>query len=172
MIPGPYPDEQGVIARLPCSPIRRIMGAVFLALPGIILIWLAVTRSESTVLVTAFSALVGFAMVWGSWRVWTATQNGLVLTEDGLFDDTGRSICPLAEIERVESGILAIKPSGGFVLHLFNPAPPGWVPGLWWRRGRRLGVGGSVNARMAKAMSEAIAMLVLRRNDHEREKAE
>ncbi|MEM9049100.1 MAG: hypothetical protein AAGC92_10305 [Pseudomonadota bacterium] len=162
------PDAAGVIARLPCSPARRVLATMFLAFPGIVLLWLAVSRGEASLLTTIITTVVGLAMVWGAWQVWTATQGGLVLTETGLYDQDGRTICPLREIERVESGILALKPSGGFVLHLANAAPAGWVPGLWWRRGKRLGIGGSVNARMAKTMSEAIAMLVLRRNNHER----
>ncbi|MEL6234965.1 MAG: hypothetical protein AAFR46_11200 [Pseudomonadota bacterium] len=162
---GVDPDDGQVIARLPCSPTRRAMGVVFLALPGCILIWLALTRTAETALVTLASLAVGAAMVWGAWRVWRATEGGLVLTHAGLHDDSGTLLCPLSQIERVESGILAFKPSGGFLLHLAEPAPWGWVPGLWWRRGRRLGIGGSVNARQAKAMSEAIAMLVMRRKD-------
>ena len=30
----------------------------------------------------------------------------------------------------------------------------GWAPGVWWRFGRRLGVGGSVSGFEAKAMAE------------------
>lgn len=159
--------QEKVLARLACSPARRVLAAIFLALPGAILIWIAASSAEGSAVVRALSAALGAAALWGAWRVWGATMGEIVLTEAGLFDQTGRLLCPIGEIERVESGILAFKPSGGFMLRLARPAPPGWVPGLWWRRGRRMGVGGSVNARQAKAMAETIAVMVLRREQGE-----
>ncbi|MBL4559156.1 MAG: hypothetical protein JKP98_25190 [Rhodobacteraceae bacterium] len=71
---------------------------------------------------------------------------------------------PIAEIERVDRGALAFKPSGGFVLHLAAPGTAGWAPGLWWRVGRRLGVGGATNPMEGRAMADIIAVRIALRD--------
>jgi len=34
-----------------------------------------------------------------------------------------------------------IKPTNGFVVRARNSMPAAWTPGIWWRLGRRIGVG-------------------------------
>ena len=69
----------------------------------------------------------------------------------------GPCALPLDEIARVERGTFAFKPSNGFVIRLNAPAARVWAPGLWWRFGKRLGVGGVTPAGQGKAMADVIA---------------
>jgi hypothetical protein len=67
------------------------------------------------------------------------------------------------EIKRVERGALAFKPSNGFLLTLEQPQPRAWVPGLWWRVGRRVGIGGITPAGEGRYMADQIAFRLSQR---------
>jgi len=41
--------------------------------------------------------------------------------------------------------------------------PRAWSPGMWWRMGRRVGIGGTVAAGPAKFMAEQIALRIATR---------
>ncbi len=87
------------------------------------------------------------------------TKAKAVLLEDGrLFDDSGTEICHLDDVAEIEKGLHLFKPSSGFVLKLKEKQQTGWSPGLWWRIGHRVGVGGATPGRRAKAMADAIVM--------------
>lgn len=102
------------------------------------------------------------AVFWVAWRLWQATERRLVLTEEALVEEAPdgtreRELCRLDEIVRVERGTFAFKPSNGFVIRLKAPATRVWAPGLWWRFGKRIGVGGVTPAGQGKAMADVIA---------------
>jgi hypothetical protein len=63
----------------------------------------------------------------------------------------------------VERGAFAFKPSNGFLVRLDKPLGRGWAPGLWWRLGRLLGVGGVTSASQSKAMAEILSLELARR---------
>ena len=68
------------------------------------------------------------------------------------------------DIARVERGAFALRPSNGFLLHLHAPGPRAWAPGLWWRLGRRLGVGGVTAAGQSKGMAEILTAMLVERD--------
>jgi hypothetical protein len=51
-----------------------------------------------------------------------------------------------------------MKPSNGFTVVMETKQPRAWAPGLWWRVGRRVGVGGVTGASQTKFMAEQIAL--------------
>ncbi|GIX13641.1 MAG: hypothetical protein KatS3mg118_1600 [Paracoccaceae bacterium] len=157
---------QDIVARGPTiapSPVRRAVTTGLIAATGLLMIWLGARGLAASPAAGGATLALGIAALVAARAVWRGMRGALILTPQGLTDDRGRMICPLAEIERVDTGILSLRPSGGFLLHLARPAPPGWVPGLWWRRGRRMGVGGAVARAEARAMAEAIAAMVASR---------
>jgi hypothetical protein len=136
-----------------------------LGLLGAILLWVALATPPSAPGWSLFLLAFGAVAIFGGWRLWQATAPGLVLTGDGLVDTTGRTIARLDEIVAVERGMLAFKPSNGFLLRLSRPAPRHWSPGLWWRLGRRVGVGGVTGAGETRAMADLIALALAERSD-------
>jgi hypothetical protein len=135
-----------------------------LGLLGAILLWIALAAPPAApgwrIFLLAFGALGWF----GAWRLWKATGPALVLTGDRLADSTGRTVARLDEIEGVERGMLAFKPSNGFLLRLSRPGTRHWSPGLWWRLGRRVGVGGVTGAGETRAMADLIALALAERD--------
>lgn len=80
-----------------------------------------------------------------------------------LTDDSGVELCRLEEIETVERGFVLLKPSTGFLITLKAPRPFAWAPGLWWRWGRKIGVGGATSRAAGKMMAEAISLALAQR---------
>lgn len=105
-------------------------------------------------LLALFAATIGW---FGQALLFTKAR--AVILEDGrLFDDSGVEICHLDDVEELEKGLHLFKPSSGFVLKLKSKQETAWSPGLWWRIGHRVGVGGATPGRRAKAMADAILM--------------
>ena len=152
------PDENGVLMEIGAAPARRgaAVGAVYLA--GGLLVWLGATSGAVVVVALGAGGLVVAEILRRSSRVWIS------LTEEGLFDSRGVKIATWDEIAGIERGSFALKPSNGFGLRLRERAPRAWVPGIWWRIGRRVGVGGVLPPRPTRFMAEDMALRLAERD--------
>ncbi len=101
----------------------------------------------------------GFAFL-AAHSIYKTRDKSISLTQEGLFDETGHRLCSIQKIASVDRSFSAFKPSNGFVLRLKEPMDRAWVPGLWWRYGKSLGVGGITSPSHAKAMANAIELLL------------
>lgn len=63
----------------------------------------------------------------------------------------------------VDRGVFAFKPSNGFLVRTRDGAPAAWVPGIWWRRGRSIGIGGLIPAHQTKLVAEVLSVELARR---------
>jgi hypothetical protein len=156
-------DEEIIIALRP-APARRAIGAAIVAALGALLIWLALVAPPASALWLVFLIGLGALALWGAWRMWLATGSAVELTEGGLRDSDGTLIAAFDEIEAIDRGMFAFKPSNGFLLRLGRPGPRAWRPGLWWRAGRRVGVGGLTPRGAGRAMADAIQIRLAARD--------
>ena len=153
------PDEDGIYAQVQASPSRRILAYLIQFGLGALLIYVTLALPPALpwmILMLGF----GVMMLWQAERMRRATQVTLELTDRELRDSTGTVLARIDEIRSVERGTFAFKPANGFSLVLHNKKPRAWLPGLWWRFGRRVGVGGVTNAGQSKFMAERISMMV------------
>ncbi len=148
------------LARLDAGSARRGVAAGLVAGAGGALMIAANDVAGGAGLVLAVLGGVGVVMAAVLWR---ASAGHVVLTEQGLFDHAGTCLAKLAEIDAVTAAPFAFKPSNGFTLMLNTPQTRLWVPGLYWRYGRRLGIGGVPAGQAARAMAERIAALIAQR---------
>lgn len=153
-------DKGRVIARLYPSAPRRAFGTGILVALGVLVLWIAVATPPQALGWRLFMLAGGAAAIWGAVRMWQATACGLELTGTELREDGGRVLARLSEVRDVSRGPLAFKPSNGFLLTLDRPGARVWAPGLWWRVGRRVGVGGVTSRDEARFMAETIASLI------------
>mgnify|MGYP003631041448 FL=1 len=155
------PDENGVFVSVSSSPMRRIFACTVIYGLGVLLIYVALVRPNG---VWVF-VLLGFGVVvlLLAERLRQATKLVIELTQTQLRDSQGRVLADIADVVSVERGAFAMKPSNGFSLVLREKAPRAWVPGMWWRMGRRVGVGGTTGAGPAKFMAEQIAFRIANR---------
>lgn len=151
------------IAQLRVKGPRRIAAIGALVLLGALVLALATTEGLAPLgrlVLVAVSALA----LYGAYSVAQATREDLVLTHAGLSDGAGRVIAPMENIEAVELGLFAVKPPSGFAIKLKSPMAFGWAPGVWWRLGRRVGVGGAIAAADAKALAQVMALAIADRD--------
>lgn len=156
--------QRQILARLEASTPRRVLGGTTLAGMGVFLASLAVAwPPEALVARVALFALAVLSL-WAAWRLWHATRQVLELDENELREAGGRVLARIDDIEGIARGAFAIKPSNGFTLRLASSGGFAWAPGLWWRMGRQLGIGGVTGAQQTKMMAEAIHGLILLRD--------
>ena len=151
------------LAMLRPSPFRRVVAAgILLALAGLFA-WVALAQPlDGAAWRVGFLALAGGAL-WMAARGWRGTDAVLILDREGLRQEDGTVVAPMTAILSVDRGAFAFKPSGGFLLRLTDPMPRHWTPGLWWRLGRRVGVGGVTGAGEGKAMADILSAHLVQR---------
>ncbi|MGB7320654.1 MAG: hypothetical protein WA822_03495 [Albidovulum sp.] len=153
-------DDSRVVAVIAPSMPRRIFAAGVLGLLGVILELLAFLRPPASAPLQLLLICLGVVALAVCARIWRASGQGLVLTPTALRDSDGRLVADVALIAQVERGIFAFKPSNGFLLTMQKKQPRAWAPGLWWRFGRRVGVGGAISGAEGRAMADAISALI------------
>lgn len=155
-------DDTQIIARVSATPARRVIGVGTLAALGGLLLWLLVAEPPAEIHWQAVLLVLGVAALWMAQQMWRATARDLILTEEGLSDSSGAVLARVEQIAKVDRSMFAMKPSNGFLIQLNEKQPRGWQPGLWWRMGKRVAVGGVTAGRDTKPMADALSMLVAR----------
>ncbi len=125
---------------------------------GAMLVYLSVAAPPQTLVLRIFILGLGIVSLVMADLIRRATDTDIVLTPEGLRDGRGRMLCPMDNIASVERGPFALKPSNGFAVLMKTAPGRAWQPGLWWRLGRRLGVGGVTPGAQGKYMADVIAM--------------
>jgi len=161
--PGRGGDSDEVLARLPASPGRRAFGVGMQAVLGAILLWTALAHPPEALGWLAFLLGAAALALYAAKAMWDATAVEIVLTRSGIYEAGGREIARLDNIASVDRGLFAFKPSNGFLLRLHAPVGRVWAPGLWWRMGRRVGVGGVTPGGQGRAMADIVSALLMER---------
>jgi len=158
------PDE--ILIGVDASPIRRLIGVMALLALCAIVLWHGYQRYSDSGegLITMLIALAG---IYGALRFWQSSSIGLVLTPTELRETGGRQVVRVADITSVNREAFGIiKPTNGFVIVTRESLPAAISPGIWWRLGRRIGIGGLTGAGEGKAMAELLQeMLKWRQTD-------
>jgi hypothetical protein len=149
-------DPDTILLAVTPSASRRALGAGSLAALGVILVSVGFEAQALWSLVFLVCAILAFV---GAWSLWKSTADSIELTETHLRTSSGRILTPVANVAGVDRGVFAFKPSNGFLVKLKDPIGKGWSPGLWWRRGRYLGVGGVLPGGQTRAMAEILTAL-------------
>lgn len=157
------PDQDGVYARVEASPMRRTSAVTLLFALGGLLLYVALIGGATALFTLGLIGGGGLA-IWLGTSLFRATAGGLYLTADALCDAKGRVLAKVDDMQAVERGAFAFKPSHGFVVVLKHKAGRAWAPGLWWRMGRRLGIGGVLPSGQTKFMAEVIATWIALRD--------
>lgn len=143
------------------SEIRRPEAMRWLVLAALVAVAflcgaVAASSVERSPLTTALTAVAGLGALAVARVLLFDKATRVIFDGARLADDAGAEICRLEEIEKLERGFALFKPSSGFVVVLKAPRERGWAPGLWWRAGRRIGIGGATSSRAGRNMADAI----------------
>lgn len=157
------PDKDGVYAVVHASQGRRIFGYGVLFALGALVIYTTLAHPPALHWMV-FMLVFGISVLVLAERLRRATTMTITLTADALTDSSGTVLAKVADIQSVNRGAFALKPSNGFNLVMNEKAPRAWAPGLWWRSGRRVGVGGATAAGQSRYMAEQIAILIQKKS--------
>jgi hypothetical protein len=152
-----------VIGTVSASMGRRVLGIASLALLGVLLIYVCFTQPPAA-LGQFFLLLTGAGALWIAEKMRRATSAVIELTATELRNSSGEVICLLDDVESIDRGFFAFKPSNGFLLKTKSSGARAWHPGLWWRAGRRIGIGGMTPGHQTKFVSEIIAATIAQRD--------
>ncbi|KAJ02493.1 hypothetical protein PM02_13520 [Sulfitobacter mediterraneus] len=158
-----FKDNDEVLATVQASSGRRFLGVVSLGILGVLLIYIAMVRSPGWEW-QLFLVGIGAAALWMAQAMWRATASAVELTPLVLRDADGTVIAEVADIVGMDRGFFAFKPSNGFLLKVGSGSTRNWRPGLWWRFGRRIGIGGMTPGSQTKFMSEIISAMMATRD--------
>ena len=156
-------DSSGVIATVRASAGRRLLGIGSLWGLAFLVFYLGLTQSPA-VGWQAFLFALGGCAVWLAELMRRATAHGLELTRTELRSTDGTTLALVKEMTGLDRGMFAFKPSNGFLLTVDRKEPVTWRPGMWWRLGKRIGVGGMTPAPQTKFMAEMISAMMAERD--------
>lgn len=151
-----------VLATVTASALRRWLGVGMTGFVAFVCLWACLTNPPNGVTLLVLLG-IGIFAAWMGYRLWHATIHPLILTEDELRSGDGTVLVRVDDIELMDRGFFAFKPTHGFLLRTKTKEPNVWRPGMWWRMGRRIGVGGVTPGRESKFMSEVLATLIAKR---------
>ena len=153
-------DMNEILATVTVSAPRRWLALGMLALLGVLLVHFGFSAPPESLLLQVFVIALGIASMALAVKMHRGTSSTVELTRAGLRDGDGTVMAPIEMIERVDRGAFAFKPSNGFMLRLSKGQGRVWRPGLWWRLGRRVGVGGVTPGNQTKVMAEILQVLI------------
>ncbi|SHJ39436.1 hypothetical protein SAMN05444000_10848 [Shimia gijangensis] len=153
-----------ILATVSASAPRRWLGVGVMALLGALLLYVAFAIPPGKFLWQAFLVVLGLAALALAEKTRRATERVIELTAEGLRDSAGEMVASIEQIDRIERGTFAMKPSNGFLVRLKTPRARRWLPGLWWATGRRVGIGGVTPGSQTKFMAQMLEAMLAERN--------
>ena len=153
-----------VIATIQASPGRRILGIGSLWVLSLMVIYVGIVRPPA-IGWQLFLFALGGGSIWIAEKMRRATALTLELTTADLRDSSGTVLARTDDIQSLDRGMFAFKPSNGFLLRLSSSEGRAWRPGLWWRLGNRVGVGGMTPGHQAKFMAEILSAMIAERSE-------
>ena len=155
--------SEEVIAVIEASAPRRLLAVCMQVAMGGMLIYFALALPNAFGW-RAFLLLFGIAWFVLAAKMNSAAKMRLELTETSLRDNAGEELASMDDVRSVSRGMFAFKPSNGFTLVLKDSKGPArWRPGLWWRFGSRVGIGGVTAGSQTKPAAQMIEAIVAQR---------
>lgn len=153
-------DSDEILERITPNTARRVFATGSLGSLGALLLWLAMNNPPVDIGFLVLLLAIGAGSLWLSWTLWQASSVVLELTREELREHGGRLIARIDNIDKVDRGFFAFKPAAGFRLSLRERMPSVYAPGLWWRRGRMVMVGGVTSNVQSKAVADLISIRI------------
>ncbi|MEO9819635.1 MAG: hypothetical protein ABJQ34_08690 [Paracoccaceae bacterium] len=157
-------NSEEILAVVHPSLGRRVLGLASLWGLGLLVFYLTLSEDHAfgwQVLLLA----IGAGTIYLAELMRRSTGLRIELTKTGVKDSSGRILAEVSNIQSIDKGTFAFKPSNGFLITCKTKAPRVWAPGLWWRNGRRVGIGGITAAPQTKFMAEILSAMIAERDN-------
>ena len=149
-----------ILVNLEVSQGRRLVSVLAIAGLGLTLLYIAAVYPPTIIPALFALIVIGGLFIWASFRLYRATDNTILLTREAISTQSGRVLCRLDDISKVDRGFFAFKPSNGFLVILKKRGERSWALGMWWQFGKHLGIGGVTSPRQSKEMVSIIQILL------------
>ncbi|PTX56706.1 hypothetical protein C8N43_1368 [Litoreibacter ponti] len=156
-------QSEVITGLIPSAP-RRMFGTGVLCALGWLLIYLALVEPPQGLHLVFLLLVMGALSIYGGYKMWQVTGRMIELTEEELRLSDGTLIFRIEDVAKVDRSFFAFKPSNGFLVTLNSSYPAAWAPGLWWRVGKRVGVGGLTQGAASKVMADTLAAMIAARD--------
>lgn len=154
-----------ILVKLEASPVRRVFGTAMLVGLGAVILYISAVSPPSNIFAIALLIAISAGFFWAGKRLYEVTADAIILTREDITTASGRLLCRIDEIDKVDKGFFAFKPTNGFLILLKAPSDRSWAPGLWWHLGKRIGIGGVTSPRQAKEMAAIISMMLIEQSN-------
>ncbi len=156
-------SDEIITQMLPSAP-RRAFGAGVLIALGLLLLYISAATPLAELAYTFLLVICGGFAAYLGVKLWQVTGQVIELTETELRMADGTLLCRVEDIAKVDRSFFAFKPSNGFLVITKVSQPRKWVPGLWWRMGKRIGVGGVTPAAQGKFVADTLTGMIAERD--------
>ena len=157
-------DPNEVLAEITPNAARRGAAVGMAGGLGALILLLVVSRPQGALGPTVFLVLMALASLWLAGRIWRSSGRTIELTRSELREVDGRVLVRLEDLAKVDRGLFAFKPAGGFLLKTKTPLGRVYAPGLWWRLGRTVAVGGTTKRAQAKEVADLMTVMIIERD--------
>ena len=134
---------------------------------GVLLVYIALTTPPEVFGWQLFLLGFGSLILGAAARSWSAADGSITLTKEGLFDQDGTAIARFEEIASIDRSVFSFKPSNGFLIRMNARQKRGWIPGMWWRFGKRVGIGGVLPGSQTKLIADTLSAMIAAREGHD-----
>jgi hypothetical protein len=155
---------QEELARITASAPRRVIGVGAMMGLGALLLYMGLATPGMHFAWKGTLSVLGVGTLWAAQVMWQATGHVLILTEEALTDSDGTVVASLDNIAKVDRSVFAMKPSNGFLISLKTSDTLIWRPGLWWRMGRRVAIGGVTSGGQTRPVADIMTLLLTERD--------
>lgn len=155
-------EDEEILMTLQVATARRLVAVSAQGLLGLLFVYLSFTFAGSLLARLALLLASGGCLL-GAITMYSVTRSAIELTNRELRETSGKVLAKLDDIASVDRGAFAFKPTNGFIVVLKETHPRAWRLGLWWRFGKRIGIGGVTNVGQNKAMAEILGGLLEKR---------
>lgn len=154
------PDEH--LASIVPRAARRVVAVGFIVALAVIVWTVAALRPPEHFGYMLFLVFFGAGCLWLGYGMWHASAREIELTRSELREVGGRVLCSVDNVARVDRGAFAFKPAGGFLIRLKEPEGARvYSPGVWWRWGRTLAVGGVTARQDGKNVADMMIVMMV-----------
>ena len=140
---------------VPSMP-RRVLGVGLLFCIAVIFFYFAIYELRMSGIFAYVNLTIGSVQFWAAYKVYVATNESLVFNDGKITSTDGTLVADVENIAKIDRSMFAFKPTNGLLIILRKPMPASWRPGLWWRCGRFVGIGGCTPKHHGKQFAEEL----------------
>ena len=151
--------DENIIYVLPNHRMKFLGGAIFFLLV-FLLYTLSELNNENTLM--TFFLLLGLVLLalWFKRFLKRYSKVGFQINSTGLYDLETNLICKIDDIHKVDVSPYTFKSANGFIVFSKTKSKFRSVPGLYWRLGNRISIGGLISKNESKFLSTTLLALI------------